>query len=113
MGWLGNAEKKNSERVLEGLLILIPDHEPTLAEVPCNLAVESHLGIRLGTEAAGYLFLHRCQLKWWARMVAPEDAHKIGGPLGAYTVALAEARPLMSAVSSPADAARTIAHLLS
>lgn len=113
MGLLQRMERKNTDRVVSTLRQLIPSHDPVVADVPCHLVSEDHVGLRIGHADRGYLFLNRCQMQWWARHVPPEDVSKLSGPLAAYTLAAAEIMHLMPANTGPEDAAHAIAAFVS
>lgn len=108
MGLFKNMEKKNTDRTVDALKLLIPEQSPEAIEVPCHLVDETHVGIRLGDDAKGVLVLHRSQLKWWMRYVPAPDSLRLTGPLAKYTI-VAEPASFLMPIGGPGETAAAIA----
>jgi len=68
-------ERKNTDLVGRTLQDLAPGLNPAPHDVPCHIVRETHAGIRVEMPY-GHVYLYRCQMHWWARVLFgdPSDA---------------------------------------
>lgn len=108
VGFLTRAERKNSALVANIVRQIDPTKDAYIADVPCHIVDELHVGIRIDLPSGNQVFLHRCQLKWWARFLDATDSVHGSSPMELYRIGKHPAQ-LIDIPWKPQDAAMTIA----
>lgn len=68
MGYMKRLESKNSAIVASVIRAVDPSKDVYLADIPCNLVAEHHVGLQIELTSGAQVYLHRCQMKWWCRI---------------------------------------------
>ena len=94
MGFLSKAESKNSATVANLVRELDPTKDARIADIACHIVDELHVGIRIDLPSGNQVYLHRCQLKWWARFLDASESVHGSGPIDLYRVGKHSARQI-------------------
>jgi len=109
MGLGANIESRYIQKVVAALTEFAPGFEPTKVRVPCQGSPEFHTGIRIGNPESGYLFMHKCEQRWWARHVHKDEIARLNGHISDNTITAANAGAFMAITPTAVSTARAIA----